>query len=128
LPLIFFGIVLISFLSLWQNTWDEQLLKGGKVYFGFWFQNSVHGWLSSLSLGLWQARTSWQAHVAEETAHLMALGRQKARHRIDPGSHYPLQGHALRDLASFHQATPANASTSHWLGTKPLVHGLGGNS
>jgi hypothetical protein len=32
--------VLVSFLSLWQATWEKQH-KGGKVYFDSWFQSIV---------------------------------------------------------------------------------------
>jgi hypothetical protein len=39
--------VLVSFLSLWQNTWDEEL-KEEKFYFGSWFQRlqSMLAWPS----------------------------------------------------------------------------------
>jgi hypothetical protein len=45
--------VLVSFPSLWQNSWDKQLTRANNL---FWFrllQVSVHGCLTLLPLGQW---------------------------------------------------------------------------
>jgi hypothetical protein len=71
LVLIFLSsILLVSFLSLWQNAWDNQL-KWRKGL--LWFTVSYRLWSPGpVALGLWQhsisRRSAWQRRPVQLTA------------------------------------------------------------
>lgn len=71
-PFTWFPNSVVSFLSLWQSTWDNKLQRG-KVY----SSRGCSPWL----LGSWAcgkaSRTSWWKHIGEKAAHLMAVFRKQ---------------------------------------------------
>jgi hypothetical protein len=72
----------------------------------------VHG---QSALLLWNLRwnsTSWQEHIAEEVAHLMAVRKERKKNRRAQGSNLPFRGTPPNDLTSFHEAPPPKGSTT----------------
>jgi hypothetical protein len=78
--------LLASFLPLWQNTWDNELIKR-KVLL-FWLtvsEVSVYSHLTPLPLGLWWHNTSqWRVH-GKEAAQVMAPRKQTEKERRGQG-------------------------------------------
>jgi hypothetical protein len=93
--------VLVSFASLWQNTWDIQLRRR-EDHFGSWFQRLLFMtvWPITVAWGEAEQQGAWWS----TSDHLMAA--RKGRERKGPESQYPLQEHTPRDLTSCHHAPP----------------------
>lgn len=83
--------VFVSFLSLWQNSWENQL-KEQRLYFSSWFQRSQSMLIGSVVSGL----------VWSKAAHLVAAGKQRESQRREHGSHYLPQGRVPNDLTFLH--------------------------
>lgn len=64
----------VSFLSLWQNSWENQL-KEERFYFCSWFQRPQSVLIGSVVSG----------PVWSKAAHLVAAGKQKESHRREHG-------------------------------------------
>jgi hypothetical protein len=58
--IVSFSIVLFSFLWLWQNAWDSQLLRRKDLFLLISLEVSGHEHLALLVWGLWWGRASWQ--------------------------------------------------------------------
>jgi hypothetical protein len=84
------AVVLVSLLSLGQNTWGHQLIirKGLS-----WHRVLEVPWWFDLMAGAWSDRVSSSLHGQWEA--------QREREKR-PASHNPLQGHAHGDLTSSH--------------------------
>jgi hypothetical protein len=87
----------VSFPSLWQNTWDNQL-KGGHVYFGSLLQKFLPMVIWHYCFG--PAETQYVMVGACDRGGLLISGC-KERDRKGLGSQCPLQGLTPNELTSF---------------------------
>jgi hypothetical protein len=94
--------------SLWQNTWEKSTYKENK----FRLLISAHGLLSPLFWGLWQ-------DVTEESAHLMAAGKQKEKK--SPGIQGTLLMTKLSSTMCYVLKVPPPPNRLQ-MAMKPLVH------
>lgn len=101
--------VVVSFLSLWQNTRDKSPYKEERLVFIHDFRVSVHE-VVLLLWGLWWGRTSWLHCIAKEAAHLITAKKQQKWVRSQAPSN-PL-GAWPSDLISFHLLKVIHLSVS----------------
>jgi hypothetical protein len=121
--------VLVSFLLLWQNTWQKQFKRRHFFPKGFRYFSS---WLTgSISLGLQIGRTSrWQERVTEKVSYLIVA--RKLRETEGAGDRDPSESHSqcttssnqipFSDFYHFPLMTTNYEPTSgliHWLGHSP---------
>lgn len=92
----FYVSVLVSFPSLWQNSWANQLLRRKHLFWFMVLEASVHSWLAPLLFGLWQGRTSWCGGTGLEQS-CSPHDHQKQEKRRDWSSSI-LQGHASKAI------------------------------
>lgn len=92
--------VILSFLLLWLNIWDNQL-KRREIYFGSWLQRHP----CMMTLLLWVCHTAARAHGRECCSRMVA---RKQRER-SPGSQQPLLRHDPKIYLLFIRTHPPKA-------------------
>jgi hypothetical protein len=98
-----------QFLSLWQNTWCNQLKKRKDLFCLIVSEVSVHGHLALL---LWAIMEQYIVRRWGRVGlHISWQLGSKERNRKDRNSNIPFQGHTPSDLTSSYLALPLKVST-----------------
>lgn len=75
--------VCVSFVWLWQNTWENPFTKKKKIYLGSWFQRlqSLVGWLHCFRpVARQYISTPWQEGVAQQSCSPHQPGSKRKKH------------------------------------------------
>jgi hypothetical protein len=94
--------VLVSFLSLWQNTWGNQLLREQGLFWLMVSGVSVHSWLGLLFFEAYSKAEHCGPWEAQGRGNCSSHGNKKAkREEVEgPGFQKPLQVCAPNDFPS----------------------------